>query len=74
MTALLMIVKRVHAMHDAQREHRWVRELESDELSGKTLLLLGTGGIGSQIARRAAAFDMRIWGSSRSGAMLIPAP
>lgn len=68
LTALLMIVKRVHALHDAQREHRWSNELRLDELCGKTLLILGTGGIGREIARRAAAFDMRIWGSSRSGA------
>lgn len=68
MTALLMIVKRVHAIHDAQREHRWSNELRLDELSGKTLLILGTGGIGREIARRAAAFDMGIWGSNRSGA------
>jgi phosphoglycerate dehydrogenase-like enzyme len=30
-----------------------------DELEGKTLLVIGLGGIGSQIARRASAFGMR---------------
>jgi phosphoglycerate dehydrogenase-like enzyme len=66
-TAMLMIVKRAHAMHDAQREQRWANDLSLDELCGKTLLILGTGGIGREVARRAAAFDMRIWGSNRSG-------
>jgi phosphoglycerate dehydrogenase-like enzyme len=68
LTAMLMAVKRVHALHDAQRMHRWTGEFELDELAGKTLLILGTGGIGREVARRAAAFDMRIWGTSRSGA------
>jgi phosphoglycerate dehydrogenase-like enzyme len=30
-----------------------------DELAGKTILIIGLGGIGSEIARRAAAFGMR---------------
>ena len=31
-----------------------------DELAGKTLLIIALGGIGTEIARRAAAFGMRV--------------
>lgn len=37
------------------------------ELGGKTLLLVGLGGIGTQVGRRAAAFDMRVTAVRASG-------
>ncbi|HUL33193.1 MAG TPA: D-2-hydroxyacid dehydrogenase [Candidatus Eisenbacteria bacterium] len=37
------------------------------ELNGKILLIVGYGSIGRELARRAAAFDMSVWGVSRSG-------
>lgn len=67
MTTMLTIAKNSYAVHDAQREHRWARELPAEELYGKTLLVLGAGGIGREIIKRAAAFGMRIWASNRSG-------
>lgn len=65
--ALLMIVKRGPQMVAAQQARRWDSSPEFDELGGKTLTIFGAGGIGSEIARRAAAFDMRVWGTNRSG-------
>jgi phosphoglycerate dehydrogenase-like enzyme len=65
--ALLMIVKHGPEMLMAQQARRWDTHLTFDELKGKTLTLLGTGGIGREIAKRAAAFDMQIWGVNRSG-------
>jgi phosphoglycerate dehydrogenase-like enzyme len=65
--ALLMIVKRGPEMVAAQQARRWHDQVKFDELTGKTLTLLGTGGIGREIARRAAAFEMHVWGVNRSG-------
>ncbi|MGH9024996.1 MAG: NAD(P)-dependent oxidoreductase [Acidimicrobiia bacterium] len=42
-----------------------------DEIGGKTLGLVGLGGIGIEVARRALAFDMRVVAVRRTGA---PAP
>ena len=37
-----------------------------DSIAGKTLLVAGLGGIGTEVARRAAALDMRVTGTRRS--------
>jgi phosphoglycerate dehydrogenase-like enzyme len=37
------------------------------ELNGRLLLIVGFGSIGHELARRAKAFDMRVWGVSRTG-------
>lgn len=65
--ALLLIVKRGPDLLTMQRERRWHGAPELDELGGKTLTILGAGGIGVEVAKRAAAFDMRIWGINRTG-------
>jgi len=43
---------------------QWIKaELEGTELNGKTLGIVGVGKIGSEVARRAAAFGMNVLGS-----------
>jgi phosphoglycerate dehydrogenase-like enzyme len=37
------------------------------ELNGQLLLIVGYGSIGRELARRARAFEMRVWGVTRSG-------
>ena len=37
------------------------------ELNGQLLVIVGFGSIGRELARRAHAFDMRVWGVTRSG-------
>lgn len=48
-----------------QRERRWVRRV-SEPLAGKTLAILGLGAIGHELARKAAALEMRVIGTRRS--------
>ena len=51
----------------AQQE-LWDKPQHFTELHGQVLLIVGFGSIGRELARRAKAFDMRVWGVTRSGA------
>ncbi len=45
----------------------WDKPEQLTELNGKTLLIVGFGSIGHELAKRAKAFEMRVWGVTRSG-------
>ncbi len=45
----------------------WDKPQHLTELNGRLLLIVGYGSIGRELARRAHAFDMRVWGVTRSG-------
>lgn len=45
----------------------WDKPQRLTELSGQVLLIVGFGSIGRELAKRARAFDMRVWGVTRSG-------
>jgi phosphoglycerate dehydrogenase-like enzyme len=51
-------------LHD-QIARCWGEEAEPDELAGKTLGIVGLGGIGGEVARRAKAFGMRVIATRR---------
>ena len=57
---LLALVRQVPKLDAAMREGRWEKSSSGAEVRGKTLGLLGLGRIGSEVARRAVAFDMRV--------------
>lgn len=60
---LLAFTRSIAHFIQAQPRQEWRSrgpEVVLDELLGKTLLVIGLGGIGSEIARRAAAFGMRV--------------
>jgi phosphoglycerate dehydrogenase-like enzyme len=45
----------------------WDKPQRLTELNGQVLLIVGYGSIGRELARRAHAFDIRVWGVTRSG-------
>ncbi|MGH7277897.1 MAG: NAD(P)-dependent oxidoreductase, partial [Candidatus Rokuibacteriota bacterium] len=62
--------KPYHLIEGDNREHRWTRRMATP-LGGKTLGILGLGAIGSELARKAAALEMRVIGTRR-GASAVP--
>jgi len=61
---MLRVAKRHDAWAQAQREGRW-QPVETDELTGKTVGIVGVGHIGREVARLAKAFGMRVIGCRR---------
>ena len=77
--ALAMLLAQVHAlarMDQAKAEGVWARDQlrsQVSSLEGRSLLLLGYGSIGQEIARKAKAFDMTVIALNRSGLGEAPA-
>ena len=60
------IVRQQDRAHWSQQDI-WDKPQHLTELNGKVLLIVGFGSIGREVARRAKAFDMKVWGVTRSG-------
>lgn len=62
---LLALTRQLMPFHEAQKQHVWdaspVRG-KMRELTGNTMVVVGMGTIGSTIARRGGAFEMRVIG------------
>jgi len=70
MAGILVISRMVHRTLAAQRDRRWIQNEMTGSaipwcIAGKTMTLLGLGSIGTEVARRAHAFDMTITGVRR---------
>jgi phosphoglycerate dehydrogenase-like enzyme len=63
---LLAFTKDLPRLRADQQAHRW-GHYPVGELSGRTVLIVGLGQIGEEVARLAAAFGMRVIGVNRSG-------
>ncbi|MEH2509426.1 D-2-hydroxyacid dehydrogenase (NADP+) [Nitrobacteraceae bacterium AZCC 1564] len=69
---LLSLSRHLHLARDRQREHVWRPmisnpEVREQELSGKTIAIVGLGEIGQRIAMLSKALGMRVVGVNRSG-------
>jgi phosphoglycerate dehydrogenase-like enzyme len=73
MALLLALTRKLPEARDNQARHHWrpmISEIgeREDELGGKTLLIVGLGGIGSRLAELAKAFGLRVIGVKRNPA------
>ncbi len=69
----LSITRQLHLARDHQHKKFWRGMIgdpakREDELAGKTMLIVGMGGIGGKLAAIAKAFDMRVIGTRRDPA------
>jgi phosphoglycerate dehydrogenase-like enzyme len=64
---MLQHVKQVRSLWINEQSKAWERKLPMGELYGKTLLILGIGAIGGEVARLAKSFNMKTIGVNRSG-------
>ncbi len=64
LASVLAQVKRLHESMQLQREHAW-RHRETTLLRGQRALVVGTGGIGREIARLLAAVGCEVRGAGR---------
>jgi phosphoglycerate dehydrogenase-like enzyme len=69
LAALFHLTKPYTAAVLDQRESRWTRRV-SEPLAGKTLGILGLGAVGQEVARKAAALELRVIGTRRTPAPL----
>lgn len=62
MAMMFALAKRIADYDKCVRSDNWDfrNSLQASELAGKTLLLLGLGRIGGEVAKRALAFDMQV--------------
>ena len=65
---LIALDRRIPEQCSALREGRWDKAgfAKARGLKGRTLLVVGTGAIGTEVIKRAKAFDMKIMAQSRS--------
>jgi D-2-hydroxyacid dehydrogenase (NADP+) len=73
MSLLLALARKLPEARDNQAKKFWrgmISDLSKreDELGGKTLLVIGLGGIGGRLAKLAKAFDLRVIGIKRNPA------
>lgn len=61
---MYMLTRKLHIYHDRQQQRQWDRKAVQRtamwEVQGRTMLVVGLGGIGTQVAKRAHALGMKV--------------
>jgi len=70
MACMLAMVRQLGHYAERQAAHVWDKDWTEDTLEGKTVLILGAGDIGTQLARRLRGFDCRVIGIRRTVGVL----
>lgn len=63
---VLQLYKQSRFFYENQKEHRWEKHRNLLELSGKTVVILGCGSVGTECAKRFKAFGCRVVGVNRT--------
>jgi phosphoglycerate dehydrogenase-like enzyme len=70
---LLMLSRNLYILYKNDQQQIWnPRSFHGIELRGKTAVVIGVGGIGTQIALRANAFGMRVIGVDKEDKPFVP--
>lgn len=65
---ILSVPNRLIEGHESMKKGEWIKkQLKRTELYGKTLCLIGVGNIGTEVAKRAQAFGMKVVAYRKSG-------
>src|SRR5690625_1648914 len=64
---LLQVYRQEKSIINNEIEKRWDQSIVLKEISGRTMVVVGTGAIGQEVARLAKAFRMKTIGISKSG-------
>ena len=59
----LEIYKKASCFYESQKAHKWEKQRELFEISGKNVLIVGTGSVGTEVAKRFNAFDANVIGA-----------
>ena len=63
---VLQVYKQSRFFYENQRARRWEKRRDLLELSGKTVLILGCGSVGTECAKRFRAFGCKVLGLNRT--------
>lgn len=66
MAGVLELYKKMRFFAEKQKEHRWEKHRGLLELSGKTVVIVGCGSVGTECAKRFGAFGCHVIGVNRT--------